>query len=454
MDEAKRSRPIPAGRMLLLPLLAGLCLCACREAIPKREAPPAGREMESLALEPHRGGARLDSAIRREQARVASAPNPAAQAAAFAELGRLFLAKARESFDPAYAKRAEGCAALSLAAGGDTSEAWMIEAQALLHAHAFREAEAVARKLAARRGLPEDFGILGDALLELGRLDEAVEAYQKLLDMKPGFQAYARAAQVRRLRGDREGAEAALALALRAAGPRDGESAAWAWTQLAWHRFEAADFAAALAACEGALGRRPGYPPALHAKGRALLAQGDARNAAVSLSEAVAAHPLAEYRWALRDALAAAGSSRGAAVQDSLLRSEGATADSRGAALFLAAEGETSGRALQSARREAASRGDLHAFDALALSLHADGRPAEAWTAMERALAPGYRDARLHLHAGLIHLACGRPEAARRHLDSAAAARHQLLPSEWRQARKALSGMGPRKIRGPALAGT
>ena len=47
-----------------------------------------------------------------------------------------------------------------------------------------------------------DYGLLGDALLEQGRLDEAINFYQKMVDMRPGLQAYSRIAYVRWLTGE------------------------------------------------------------------------------------------------------------------------------------------------------------------------------------------------------------------------------------------------------------
>ena len=64
-------------------------------------------------------------------------------------------------------------------------------------ASSIQEAEQIARQLVARRTVVLDYGLLGDALMEQGRLAEAADAYQRMIDLKPFYQSYTRAAHVR-----------------------------------------------------------------------------------------------------------------------------------------------------------------------------------------------------------------------------------------------------------------
>jgi tetratricopeptide (TPR) repeat protein len=109
--------------------------------------------------------------------------------------------------------------------------------------------------------------LLGDVLLEQGRLEEAATAYQKMMQLKPGLQAYIRAAQLRWLKGDLDGALQIARLAVRASSPTDPEAAAWVTTKLALYSLQANALPQAGEACEAALQQMPDYAPALLARG-------------------------------------------------------------------------------------------------------------------------------------------------------------------------------------------
>ena len=88
--------------------------------------------------------------------------------------------------------------------------------------HRFGEAEAIARRLVTMREFVLDFGLLGDVLMEQGRLSEAAAAYQKMIDLKPFYQSYTRAAHLRWLKGDLERCRSRLMhAAIKAVSPRD-----------------------------------------------------------------------------------------------------------------------------------------------------------------------------------------------------------------------------------------
>ncbi len=115
----------------------------------------------------------------------------------------------------------------------------LLRAHVLQNLHRFKESETLARRLVQQRGLSFDYGLLGDALMEQGKLSDAVEAYQRMMNLKPDLRAYARAAHMRWLKGDLAGAIEAMQLAVSAASPQDAESAAWVNTRLAFYEFQA-----------------------------------------------------------------------------------------------------------------------------------------------------------------------------------------------------------------------
>jgi len=156
-----------------------------------------------IALLPHHGTEPLDREIARAQERAREAGDSILR---LERLGWLFTAKARRSYDPGYWKLAEQCGLCMAARRPHSPEALLLLGHVLDSLHRFHEAETMARELVAARGLHLDWGLLGDALMEQGRLDEAIEAYQKMIDLKPGPQSYSRAAHVRWLKGDLSGA--------------------------------------------------------------------------------------------------------------------------------------------------------------------------------------------------------------------------------------------------------
>ena len=145
----------------------------------------------------------LDRKIQTAQRRVkqASDPRPFLE-----QLGWLYVTKARTSHDQGFYKLAEQCALTLEAADSKSPAALLLRGHVLISFHRFAEAEAIARELVAQRTLPFDYGLLGDALVEQGRLAEAVSAYQRMVDLRPDLQSYSRVAYMRWLKGDLDGA--------------------------------------------------------------------------------------------------------------------------------------------------------------------------------------------------------------------------------------------------------
>jgi tetratricopeptide (TPR) repeat protein len=344
-------------------------------------------------------------------------------------LGWAFVAKARASFDPGYYKLAEQCAQSleSRAPGGP--EAKLLRGHVLHQLHRFHEAEPIARELTTIRGLPYDYALLGDVMLELGRVDAAVDAYQQMLDSRPDPQGYARAAHLRWVKGDLEGATEMMQTACSSISSRAEESVAWMHTRLGILKFQVGDAPAAEQACETALACRPDYPPALLLRGRILMAQDHTPEAAKLLRQAAVLNPLPEYQWTLLEALHSAGCPSEAAEVETQLVAQGERTDPRTFSVYLSTQGAGLESALRLAEKEIEERQDVFTYDALAWALLANGRDSEAWSAMQRALAECTVDARLFLHRAVI-AARIRHKDAGRWLAQAQDLSPLLLPSE------------------------
>jgi len=396
----------------------------------KLEHAPQRIEPLALVLASPTGTGRLDSQIRRfqEQVRAGTSPNPSLE-----RLGWLFVAKARESFDPGYYKLAEACAQVLEERAAGSLEALLLRGHVLQNLHHFKEAEPLARELVARRGLSFDYALLGDALMERGRLAEAVSAYQSMIDLRPDLHSYSRGAHIRWLKGDLTGALELIQLAATASSPLDPESAAWVHTRMAFYRLQAGAPVEAYRDCERALQFQTNYSPALLQQGRLLLAERKFAQAIEVLRFAVEQNPLPEYQWALLEALRQHGLGTEADHVENDLDRSGAAHDPRTYSLYLATRGKSLPQAVRLAEKELQERSDVFTHDALAWALAVSGKTNESQREMERALAEGTQDARLFFHAAMIAAKSGNQQNARHWLQKANEHLEALLPSEQQQ---------------------
>lgn len=405
-----------------------------------------------IALAEHDGNAKLDEEIRIVQQKIRARQNNEQALPMIEKLGWSYVEKARASFDPGYYKLAEQCAACmevkqtaiqeqgTSQPGGDAqdyqsakstkSAALLLRGHVLHSLHRFAEAEKLARELATTRGMAFDYGLLGDVLMEQGKLDEAIAAYQRMMELKPSPQAYSRAAHIHWLKGDLEGARVLMRMSAQGAGAGDAEASAWAWSKLAMYELQAGLFKQATASCELAFELQPGYAPALLAEGRILLAENKFNEAVPLLERAVRQNPLPEYRWALADALRAAGRRDEAQKVEADLTAHGASDDPRSFAVYLATRGEQSATALKLTEEELKNRRDIFTLDALAWAQSVAGNHDQAWQTMQQALAIGAEDARLFMHAAVIATKSNKPTEARQFAKRASAIQSTLLPSE------------------------
>jgi tetratricopeptide (TPR) repeat protein len=155
-------------------------------------------------------------------------------AQAHADLALALTQRARETADPVYYQQAEAAVQAALAATPGHFDARKVRAWALLGQHRFAEALALATAL--NREVPDDlmvYGILTDAHIELGHYDEAERSAQWMLDLRPGnIPALTRAAYLRELFGDIEGAIELMRAAVNRMPFQETEDRAWVLTQI------------------------------------------------------------------------------------------------------------------------------------------------------------------------------------------------------------------------------
>jgi len=385
--------------------------------------PAARRTSSSALLLPTANAGSLDGEIASLQQRLREIPD---DWRGFAQLGLAYVAQARVTADPSWYPKAEGVLRRSLRLQPDENVDGALGIGALdLARHDFAAALREGRRASDLNPYSADaYGVIGDALLELGRYDRAFEVFQTMVDTRPDLASYARVAYARELVGDVPGAERAMRMAFDAAGtPSDS---AWTAYQLGELAFGSGDVGSARAWYARGLDLDPAYVPNLAGLAKVAWARGDDELAIARFTEVVARYPSAEFVGALADLYRATGKPALADRQEVVVAAMHDLATANGVnvdlelALFDADHGDPEG-ALAAARAEWARRQSVHVADAYAWALYANGRYQRASTFAERALALGTRSALFLFHAGMIRLELGDEVGARRYLSDAVA---------------------------------
>jgi len=360
-----------------------------------------------------------DRQIQIAEARIKSLPG---SAHGYNLLASAYMQKARETGDFGFNARAETTLNRSLEIAPGDSSAIILRATLLLTYHRFREAlEEAKRAQVPGRESPDLYGVMTDALVELGDYSAAVDAAQKMMDLRPDSASYSRASYVRALHGDLEGAIEAMVVAVKAANPRNAEGAAWYRVHLGLVLMNAGKRSEGERQFDIALDTFPDYHPALAAKARARVAGGDFEGAIQFYRQAQARVPLPEIVIPLGDLYSKLGRADEARQQYELVdfierQAAGNATYSRELALFWADHDMKLDEALEIMRQERVARADIQTSDALAWCLFKKGKLAEAKESIEQAMRLGTRDARIFYHAGLIYDALNDRERAVKYL--------------------------------------
>jgi tetratricopeptide (TPR) repeat protein len=401
-------------RRTLAALALGIALLGVFAGLPRlmgqasSEAPvvSAPAEVDSQTL---LSGTDLDRTIGTLQARL----DEQESARGYATLGAAYLQKVRETGDPTYYSRAEGVLKRALELEPANFEATTALGALALGRHDFDEALALGLK--AKEINPDNahnYGVIGDALLELGRYDEAFAAFQTMVDLRPDLSSYARVSYARELTGDIEGAIEAMKRAREAGGPR-AENVAYTGVLLGNLYFNSGNVDAAQTEYERANTVLPDYPLALAGLGRVAAAQGDLATAIERYELAAALNPLVEYVGVLGDLYAATGRKADTDRQYQLVATITALAEANGVetdletALFSADHGIELDKTLATARAVYAKRPGVQTADVLAWTLYQAGELREAADMIDEALKLGGRDPLMLFHAGMIAYANG-----------------------------------------------
>jgi tetratricopeptide (TPR) repeat protein len=384
----------------------------------------------------------LDASIASLQAHLRTQPK---DFDGWATLGLAYVEQARTKGDPSRYPQAQAAFQRSLKISPDNENA--LEGRAALAAarHEFKEALTYADQVLKENPYSERALCSRiDALVELGRYDEASKAADLADARKPGVPVFTRYAYVHELRGDVTTARKVLEQALAAAtSPGDISYVAATLGQLAWNQ---GDYKSALDDYGRALAADENYLPALEGRARAQAALGDRAEAIKGMELVVSRYPLPQPLVELGELYESRGAEGDKVKADdqyalvdawiALARANGVNAD-LDTALAAADHGDVKS-ALRAARAEWARRHTVHTADALAWALHVNGLDKEALPYARQATATGYHNASFIYHLGTIELATGHKADGRAHLTKALKLNPGFSPLGAAKARKAL----------------
>lgn len=349
-------------------------------------------------------------------------------AKAYYGLGDALIRKARETGDPSYFNRAEEALKKSLAIAPQNGGALRHLAYVYYSRHEFAPAAVYARKAVEVNPQDSDsYGVLGDALLEVGQYAEAAAAYAFMTELDESLYSYSRLAGLKSARGDVAGAIADLerAIANGKATKVPAESIAWSEWQLGAEYFAQGNLPSAEANYRRSLESYPNYYRALAGMAQVRAAQKNYDDAIALYQKAIAILPMPEYAAALGEIFEKVDKPEQARQQYELVEYIGKlnalnqALYNRELAYFYADRDIKTKEGLEYAQRELDYRRDVYAYDVLAWNLYRNGKNAEARDAIERALRLGTKDAKLFYHAGMIYYRLGESTRAKELLNRA-----------------------------------
>ena len=363
----------------------------------------------------------LSGAIELAQIRLRTLPK---DDVTWAQLGSAYVQQARITVDPSYYPKAEGALQRSLALKPAGNVAAFVGQGSLANArHEFAQALTWGRKaVAADPYTAGAYGVLNDALTQLGQYRAADSAVQKMLDLQPGLSSFSRASYAFEEKGQVTAARDAMTRAL--AESTDPADIAFCRYYLGELDFNDGDPAAALEQYRLGLLAQPTADTLLAGRAKSEAALGASDAAVRDYAAVVNRIPQPEYVLEYGQLLESLGRTAEAQAQYTVLASiqqlfkANGVVDDLSAAMFDADHGSPA-TAVVHARAEWKRRQSVLVADALAWALHQDGHDAEALKYAVRANRLGWHNATFAYHQGMIELSLGQRGAARRDLTRA-----------------------------------
>lgn len=429
--------------------LAGLAVVGTGIAVVNGGAPgarparPSGRTATAALATPSPGRDSLDAAITSAQQQLRTSPD---DWVTWADLGAAYVQQARITVDPSYYPKAAGALQQSLRLHPAHNVDALVGLGALANAqHNFAVALDYARQAVAADPYDANaFGVMDDALTQLGDYTGATGAMQHMLDVLPEVSSFTRASYEFEEHGRFAQARYALERALSdAASPTDVAFCRYYLGELA---FNAGNLSEAARQYALGLAADATYDPLLEGRAKVEAAQGDRVAAIRDYTSVVGRVPqpqyvieLGEFEQSIGDVGAAGQQYELLSTEESLFAANGVVDDLL-PAQFEADHGDPKD-AVRHARLEWGRRHSVLVADALAWALHADHLDAEAIGDAQLATRLGWRNAVFYFHQGMIELALGRRADAARDLAAALAINPHFSPLQAPVAASALRSL-------------
>lgn len=364
---------------------------------------------------PHLASVRIDSKVALDPKSVdgqiqrltqSIAANPQ-KVVSYVSLSQAYLQKVRETADASYYQKINDLMDQAEKIDAKNANIPAMRASVMLGRHKFKEAYAFA--MTAVELAPDsnvNYGLLGDAQVELGQYKEAAASFQKMVNIRPDYSSYIRIAYIRELYGDTKGAKQALQSAIEF-GSSFKESIAFAYVELGKLQMRD-DIPTALREFQYALEIVPDYPPALEGLGKIAFFGGDNKKAETYFKKAFTKLAIVQYSTDLGDIYMREGDNVKAKQYYALSELAFMTSVQSGVdtdleeSLFLSDHDADLPKALAQARRAYVDRPSVYAADYLSWALYKNGEAEEAAKYTKEALRLGEVDPLILFHQGLI----------------------------------------------------
>jgi tetratricopeptide (TPR) repeat protein len=386
----------------------------------------------------------LSRAVAGLQQRLGEHPNDAAAASRLADV---LLRQSRVLNNPGLAVRAEDVLRAVLKETPEDYESTRMLGAVLLSQHRFRDAiEIATRARAFNEHDAWNYGVLGDAWLELGEYQRAFDTFDEMMKRRPSAAAYARVSYAKELQGDLNGALDLMRMATDATSAHDPEGQAWHHVQMGDLLFKQGKLTAAKREYDHAAFIFPDHPMAAAGHAKVMAAEQNFAGALAIYDTLMTQGQLPHLAAHAGDMHARLGHQAEAAKMYALAENGWRFDTPEPAALvgFLATRDRATADAVGLAERASASRRDVPTMDALAWVYFKAGRIDDALKASKEALRVGTRERSILYHAAAIHRAAGDTAKARMLIGQAVDGHPEFDPIEGPAARELAKALNSR----------